>query len=53
MTAQFEDETVFQHAAYDPFPQPQTIPEGWDVSVLSCAPEASGTAEELTETDSH
>ena len=52
MTTQFEDETVSQPEGYDPFPQPQTIPAGWDVSVLFSEPDAPDVVEGLSETDS-
>ena len=51
MTAQFEDETVIQPMGYDPFPQPQTIPAGWDVSVFSQELETASASEDLAETD--
>ena len=27
-----DQDMTFQTAAYNPFPEPQTIPSGWDVS---------------------
>ena len=51
MTTQFEDETVSQPEGYDPFPQPQTIPAGWDVSVLFSEPDTADIVEVLAETD--
>jgi hypothetical protein len=51
MTTQFEDETVSQPAGYDPFPKPQTIPAGWDVSVLFSEPDVADVVEVLAETD--
>ena len=51
MTTQFEDETVSQPEGYDPFPQPQTIPAGWDVSELFSEPDALDVVEGLAETD--
>ena len=32
MDAQNEDRDVFENSAYNPFPEPQTIPSGWDTS---------------------
>jgi hypothetical protein len=29
-----EDRDIFQPESFDPFPQPQTIPAGWDLSGL-------------------
>ena len=51
MTTQFEDETDSQPEGYDPFPQPQTIPAGWDVSVLFSEPDAADIVDVLAETD--
>lgn len=39
MTTQNEDQDVFRTHGFDPFPEPQTIPSGWDVSGLLSAPE--------------
>ena len=52
MTTHIEDEAVTQPEGYDPFPQPQTIPAGWDVSVLFSEPDAADVVEGLAETDS-
>jgi hypothetical protein len=52
MTTQFEDETVSQPVSYDPFPQPQTIPAGWDVSVLFCEPAAAAVVDVLVDNES-
>ena len=51
MTTQIEDEAVPPPEGYDPFPQPQTIPAGWDVSVLFSEPDAPDVVEGLAETD--
>jgi len=32
-----QDETQETNSAYNPFPQPQTIPSGWDISVFASA----------------
>ena len=34
MNTQNEDRDMFQSQYFDPFPQPQTIPAGWDLSGL-------------------
>ena len=34
MNTQDGDRDVFQSQFFDPFPQPQTIPSGWDLSGL-------------------
>jgi hypothetical protein len=38
MTIQNEDRDVTQSHCFDPFPEPQTIPAGWDMSTLLSAP---------------
>ena len=40
MNTQDEDRDVFQSHCFDPFPQPQTIPSGWDLSGLFPAPKS-------------
>ena len=41
-------------AAYNPFPEPQTIPSGWDTSAFDAMTEAASTsqADSLTEGES-
>lgn len=39
MTTQDEDQEIVQTSAYNPFPEPQTIPSGWDTSGFFSAPE--------------
>ena len=34
MNTQNENQETAQNSAYNPFPQPQTIPTGWDTSVF-------------------
>jgi hypothetical protein len=34
MNAQTEDQNTAESAAYNPFPEPQTIPSGWDLSEI-------------------
>jgi hypothetical protein len=34
MNTQDEKQETMQNAAYNPFPEPQTIPSGWDLSGL-------------------
>ena len=38
MNTQDEKQDVAQNSAYNPFPEPQTIPSGWDMSELLAAP---------------
>ena len=35
MNAPDENQDTAQSAAYNPFPEPQTIPYGWDLSELT------------------
>jgi len=35
MNTQNENQDAAQNSAYNPFPQPQTIPAGWDTSVFA------------------
>lgn len=44
-----EDREVAESSAYNPFPEPQTIPSGWDTSTFSFMPQ---TASEMDEEDS-
>ena len=39
MNAQDEKQDTIQISAYNPFPEPQTIPSGWDLSGLISTPE--------------
>ena len=52
MTTQDEDRDVFQSHCFDPFPQPQTIPSGWDVSGLLSTPKADSDLDEDDSTES-
>jgi len=55
MTTQNEDRDVLQPHSFDPFPQPQTVPAGWDLSGLLSPPEPASVqqAEDTTETESN
>lgn len=48
------DEEV-QNTAYNPFPEPQTIPSGWDLSGLMTAPQTVSdlSAKDPCETESN
>ena len=37
MNTQNENQDAAQNSAYNPFPQPQTIPAGWDTSAFASA----------------
>jgi hypothetical protein len=50
MNAQDEKQDIVQTSAYNPFPEPQTIPSGWDTSTFSTPPTDSvEKAKDLTE----
>jgi hypothetical protein len=38
MTTQNEERDVFQTHCFEPFPEPQTIPAGWDMSTILSTP---------------
>lgn len=46
MTTQNENQDTMQTSAYNPFPEPQTIPSGWDTSAFLSALQADSVAEE-------
>lgn len=46
MTPQNEERDVFATHCFDPFPEPQTIPSGWDTSVFSASAPASAMEED-------
>ena len=45
MTTQDENWDIVPNSAYNPFPEPQTIPSGWDTSVFSSAPQNDSASE--------
>jgi hypothetical protein len=45
MNTQDEDRDIVQSQYFDPFPEPQTIPSGWDISELLSAPEPAPVTE--------
>jgi hypothetical protein len=46
MNPQNENQDNVRSSAYNPFPEPQTIPSGWDTSVFSSASESVSATEE-------
>ena len=52
MNTQDENQNVVDSSAYNPFPEPQTIPAGWDISVLLSAPEPASVEQEDDSTES-
>ncbi len=55
MTTQNEDRDVFQSQCFDPFPEPRTIPSGWDISVFFSAPKTDSVtdSDSSTENETH
>jgi hypothetical protein len=41
MTTHNEERDVFNSHCFDPFPEPQTIPTGWDMSAYLSDPKSS------------
>ena len=46
MNTQDENQDSVYNSAYNPFPEPQTIPAGWDTSVFSSVPQPDSATEE-------
>jgi hypothetical protein len=46
MTTQDENRDTVQPQYFDPFPQPQTIPSGWDTSGLVSDPQPATVVDE-------
>ncbi|MEW6285786.1 MAG: hypothetical protein AB1509_06135 [Chloroflexota bacterium] len=45
MKEENENLDAVQSHCFDPFPEPQTVPSGWDVSVFYAAPSAASSSE--------
>jgi hypothetical protein len=41
-----EERDVTENSAYNPFPEPQTIPSGWDTSGLFSTPQTESVMDE-------
>ncbi|MBI5351828.1 MAG: hypothetical protein HZB50_04240 [Chloroflexi bacterium] len=54
MSTQNENQDTTQSSAYNPFPEPQTIPSGWDTSAFLSAPEpvSAQSADDSSESES-
>jgi hypothetical protein len=52
MNPQDENQDTVQSSAYNPFPEPQTIPSGWDLSGLVTNPEADSVLDEADSAES-
>lgn len=46
MNTNNEDQDVIYSSAYNPFPEPQTIPSGWDLSGIISTPQADSDTDE-------
>jgi hypothetical protein len=53
MNAQDENQDTVQTSAYNPFPEPQTIPSGWDTSEFFSPPQPTSneTPERASESE--
>jgi hypothetical protein len=52
MNTKDENQDTVHNSAYNPFPQPQTIPSGWDTSVFLSASQSSTSVDLSAESDS-
>jgi len=54
MNTQDENQDTIQTSARTPFPEPQTIPSGWDTSAFLCDPQPASDerANNLAESES-
>jgi hypothetical protein len=46
-----EDRDLPSNSAYNPFPEPQTIPSGWDLSGLVSTPQTDSDIDEEDTTE--
>ena len=46
MNTQPDEQDIVENSAYNPFPEPQTIPAGWDLSGLTTSQTDSSLDEE-------
>jgi hypothetical protein len=46
MNTQNEERDVAENSAYNPFPEPQTIPSGWDTSGFFATPQTDSVVDE-------
>lgn len=51
MNTHNEEQDVVNNSAYNPFPEPQTIPSGWDFSALIAKPEVNSAMDEEEEAE--
>jgi hypothetical protein len=52
MNTSSEDQEVTCNSAYNPFPEPQTIPSGWDTSTFFSTPEVDSVLDEEAASES-
>ncbi len=52
MTTQNEDRDFVQTDCFDPFPEPRTIPSGWDLSGLFSTAQTDSVTEKDSNADS-
>ncbi|MBK8824748.1 MAG: hypothetical protein IPN58_19690 [Anaerolineales bacterium] len=52
MNTQDENRDIDHNSAYNPFPEPQTIPAGWDMSAFLSTPEPAPVQEADDSTES-
>lgn len=52
MNTNNEDQDVIYNSAYNPFPEPQTIPSGWDLSGIISPPQADADVDEADSAES-
>ena len=50
-TSNEDREEVMDNSAYNPFPEPQTIPSGWDTSAFSFEPQVGSNMDEDKSTE--
>jgi hypothetical protein len=55
MNTDNEDQDVIYNSAYNPFPEPQTIPSGWDLSGIFSMPQTDVDTDEgdFAENENH
>jgi len=51
MTTQNEDQDFVQTNWFDPFPEPHTIPAGWDISGFFSTPQVDSILEDDSNVD--
>ena len=52
MNTNNEEQEVMVNSAYNPFPEPQTIPSGWDTSTFSFESQIDSDIDEGNSTES-